>query len=97
MPRIEVVPEQLHSAGGTAGEIAAELTELRGQVQTLGSQAAAASGEASAAGAAEDLGQGWAAALESLSQAVAGLGSNTDAAGTAYTATDTNAIPGGPS
>jgi hypothetical protein len=95
MPRIEVAPQQLHAAGGTAGDIAGDLTELRGQVQALGARAAAACGEPSAAGAAEHVGQGWAAALESLSKAVGGLGSNADAAATAYTGTDAHAIPGG--
>ena len=93
MPRIEVQPEQLHTTAGAAATLAGELTEVRAQVLQFGRQAADAAGEPAAAAAASGCGQAWSAAAGDLSSAVAKLGSNADAAGAAYTATDANAIP----
>jgi hypothetical protein len=93
MPRIEVQPEQLHTTAGAAATLAGELSEVRAQVLQFGRQAADAAGEPAAAAAASGCGQAWSAAAGDLSSAVARLGSNADAAGISYAATDANAIP----
>ncbi len=94
MPRIEVDPGQLHSAGGTQAALAAQIGSLCGAVQAAGDAAAGGAGEGMAAAAIMDCTGAWTASLGMLAQSVGGLAANVGAAGGAYLGTDLNALPG---
>ena len=96
MPRIEVEPGQLHSAGGRQALLAEQIAALCARVEGAGGDAAAAAGEPAAAAAMTDCAIAWSASLGMLAQSVGGLAANVGAAGTAYAATDANAMPAGP-
>jgi hypothetical protein len=97
MPRIEVEPGQLESAGGRQGALADHIASLCGTVIAAGDAAAGAAGDPRAAGAITDCAGAWTASLQMLSTSVGGLGANLGAAGSAYLGTDSGAIPmGGP-
>jgi hypothetical protein len=93
MTRIQVQPEQLSGQGAEAAELAGRLAELSGRLEQIVAQAVAAAGEPNAAGAIEASGDAWGTSLTALHQAVGGLGTNLDAAATAYTSTDSGVMP----
>jgi hypothetical protein len=94
MPRIEVDPGQLHSAGGTQAALAAQIGSLCAGVQAAGDGAAVGAGEGVAMAAIMDCTGAWTAGLGMIAQSVGTLASNLGAAGSAYLGTDLNAIPG---
>ena len=93
MPRIEVEPGQLHSAGGRQLALADQVAGLCATLESAGSSAADAAGEAVAAAAMADCAAAWSLSLQMLAQSVAGLGSNVGAAGDAYATTDATVMP----
>jgi hypothetical protein len=96
VPRIEVEPGQLHTAGGRQSALAEQVAGLCGPLEAAGNSAAGAAGEPGAGAAPAACAGAWSASLRMFSQSVAGLAANVGAAGTAYATTDTNAIPGTP-
>lgn len=94
MPRIEVEPGQLQSAGVRQAALGNQIAGLCGQIEAAGNAAAGAAGDAGAAGAMTNFAGAWAVSLAMLSTSVAGLGVNLGAAGNAYVGTDTSAMPG---
>ena len=93
MGRIQVQPEELSGQGASAAELAGRLAELSGRLEQVVAQAVASSGEANAANAIEASGDAWGTSLTALVQAVGGMGTNLDAAATAYTSTDSGVMP----
>ena len=96
MPRIEVEPGQLQSAGGRQAALAEQIMALTGPVEAAGADAAAGAGEAVAAAAISDCATAWSASFGMLAGSVMRLSANVGAAATEYTATDTNAMPAAP-
>jgi len=94
--RIEVDPGRLGQVGATHADLAGQVTELRGRLDAVGMQAAAAAGDPTAGAAAEGCARAWSAALGALAVAAAKLGANAQAAAGAYTSCDEQAIPAGP-
>lgn len=93
MPRIEVLPEQLHGAGTRQATLAGELRGLGGRLVGIGASAADGAGDARAGSAIMDCCQGWSNALIALADAVDGYGANLTAAGSAYRETDAATMP----
>jgi len=93
VPLIEVMPEQLLTAGSRQATMAAELRAVRSRLQSAGASATSGAGEASAAATMADCCQAWSDSMAALAEAVDGYGANLTAAGSAYTGTDTSAIP----
>ncbi len=93
MPRIEVLPEQLHAAGSRQATLATELRGLGGRLVGIGASAANGAGDARAGGAMMDCCQSWSSTLTALADAVEGYATNLTAAGSAYTETDAGAMP----
>ena len=73
--------------------LAEQVAALCAQVEGAGGDAAAGAGEPAAAASMADCAIAWSASLGMLAQSVAGLAANVGAAGTAYAATDANAMP----
>lgn len=94
MPRIEVLPEQLQTAGSHQLTIAAELRSVAGRLPSVGGAAADAAGDARAGAAMADCAQHLSGTLVALADAVDGCGANMSAAAMAYAATDAGAMPG---
>ena len=83
MPRIDVVPGALHSAGGSLISSGSQIGAVRGELgATVG--AAGAMGEANAAGSFVGMCDAWATALSLVDGFVRGLGATTQAAGSGY-------------
>ena len=93
MPRIEVDPGQLYTAGARQSALAGQVTSLSGSLDAAGSSAAGAAGEPGAAAAIADCCTAWAASLLMLADSVGGLGGNLGAAGDAYANTDATTMP----
>jgi Excreted virulence factor EspC, type VII ESX diderm len=94
MPRIEVDPGQLHSAGGRQAALADQVAGLRGALEAAGASASGAAGDGAAAAAIADCAGAWSVSLGALAQSVGGLATNLGAAGSAYAQTDATAIQG---
>ncbi len=96
MARIEVLPAALDSTGASQSALAGRVYELAGRLEATGSNAAGAAGEPEAGAVMSDACASWAVSLAMLADSVGGLAGNLQAAASAYTATDTTAMPGGP-
>lgn len=90
--RIAVDTGLLFAAAGRSAGLASQVLGLRGQLDAVGTEAAAA-GAPDASQAMSACCQDWSATLGVLAERVAGTGTNLGAAGAAYTTTDATAIP----
>lgn len=93
MPRIEVIPEQLLSAGSGQVTIAGELRGVCSRLGSVRESAAGGAGEARAAASMSDCCDAWSGALGALADAIDTYGGNLTAAGGAYGETDAAAMP----
>jgi hypothetical protein len=96
VPRIEVDPGQLQTAGSRQGALGEHIASLCGPLIAAADAAAGAAGDPRAAGAITDCAGAWSASLGMLAESVGGLGANLGAAGDAYLGTDAGLIPGAP-
>ncbi len=95
MPRIEVLPEQLVSAGSGQVTMAGELREVCSRLGSVRDSAAGGAGEARAAASMGNCCDAWSGALGALADAIETYGGNLTAAGGAYGETDAAAMPAG--
>ena len=96
MPRIEVDTGGLSGGAQTQQQIAGDIAAAIGVLQNAAGSAAGASGEPGPSAAAQHLGDAFGGHLTALSNAVAGLAGNVASASSAYTTTDSTAMPGAP-
>jgi len=92
MPRIEVIPSSLRSAGASAQQVGTDVTGL-----ASGAHALVAGGDAApsaTAGALHGFASGMASGLAQLGDRVNGLGLTTDLAAGLYETTDRDVMPG---
>jgi uncharacterized protein YukE len=95
VPRIEVEPGQLQGAAAQQATVAASLTELVGRIAAVGASASAA-GAPEAQDALMSWCANWQGSLGATASSVSALGTNTQAAASAYLQTDATAMPGMP-
>ena len=93
MARIAVETGQLHTAGQRQLALAEQVAAVCGPLEAAAQSAAGAAGEPAVSAAITDCAIAWSTSLALLSGSVSGLGGNVDAAGSAYTTTDANAMP----
>lgn len=89
--RIEVDSGRLSSAAAEQLEVATTLSEVAGRAAAVAGDAAAA-GAPAAEAALTSFCDHWSGSLLANAEAVGGLGSNTEAAASAYVTCDANAI-----
>ena len=95
MPRIEVDPGQLQGAAAEQASVAASLSELVSRLAAVGASASAA-GAPEAQDAITSWCANWEGSLGATASSVGALGTNTQAAASAYLTTDATAMPGMP-
>jgi len=95
VPRIEVDTGQLQGAAAAQATVAANLSELVGRLAAVSASASAA-GAPEAQAALMSWCSNWEGSLSATASSVSSLGTNTQAAASAYLATDQTAMPGLP-
>ena len=91
MPRIEVQPDELRTAGASAQQVGGHVTGLAGSARALSSGDGAPSATASAL---QGFGGTWSGNMARVGDAITALGQTTALAAGLYEVTDRNSMPG---